>query len=102
MTWNNLYQRARQLGFEVTCQMGTPAERGLAWQRVGSLDQMPGLWAQPVSESTRNLSSEKVVALIAECSPFVGTMICDDAEFCSALAPLRAAVSNPDYGRMPA
>ena len=102
MTWNTLHEKARQLGFEVACHTSSPEGRERSWLRVGSLDQMAGLWAQPVTEDARMLPSERVVALISGCSLFVGTLTDYDADFFSALAPLLAAVSNPDCGRMPA
>lgn len=102
MTWNTLHEKAHKLGFEVACQTPSPEGRDRSWLRVGSLDQMAGLWAHPVTEDARTLPSDRVVALISGCSEFVGTLTDYDADFFSALAPQLAAVSHPEYGRMPA
>ena len=103
MTWTTLHDKALQLGFELVCHVNAAATRpDGSWVRVGSYDQLAELWAQPVTDQARALSAERVAAVISACSEHVSTIGDYDADFHASLAPIRAALDNPDHGRMPA
>lgn len=103
MTWTTLHDRALQLGFELVCHANATTTRPDGqWVRIGSYDQLAELWAQPVTDQARALSSDRIAAIISACSEHVSTIGDYDADFHAALAPVRAALDNPDHGRMPA
>ncbi len=103
MTWTTLHDKAKQLGFELVCHVNATATRpDGSWVRVGSYDQLAELWAQPLTDQARALSSERIASIISACSDHVSTIGDYDADFHASLAPIRAALDNPDHGRMPA
>jgi hypothetical protein len=114
MTWNTFHQKAQQLGFEVACrtrtaegggyvaELSSPPRPDQPWMCVGSYGHAAGLWAQPLTEQARALPPQRVAAMIAGCCEFVGTLADHDEEFQASLAPVLAAVANPEHGRMPA
>ncbi len=103
MTWTTLHGRALQLGFELVCHANAATTRPDGhWVRVGSYDQLAELWAQPVTDQARALSSDRIAAIISACSQHVSTIGDYDADFHDSLAPIRAALDNPDHGCMPA
>jgi hypothetical protein len=103
MTWTTLHGRALQLGFELACHANAATTRPDGhWVRVGSYDQLAELWAQPVTDQARALSSDRIAAIISACSQHVSTIGDYDADFHASLAPIRAALDNPDHGCMPA
>lgn len=103
MTWTTLQDKALLLGFELVCHANAATTRpDGTWVRVGSYDQTAELWAQPVTETTRALSPARIAAIISACSDHVSTIGEYDEDFHAALAPIRAALDNPDHGRMPA
>ena len=105
MTWSTLHDKARAMGFELECHSGADMAatgRGGAWLRVGGFDQGSGLWAQALTPQARELSPERVAAMISSCSEHISTLGDYDADFPASLAPIRAALDNPDHGRMPA
>jgi hypothetical protein len=107
MTWTTLHHKAQQLGFELACHASaaesSPApQRDPSWICVGSYGQMAGLWAQPLTEQARSLAPERVAAIISGCCRHVGTLPDYDEEFHACLAPVLAAIANPEHGRSPA
>lgn len=103
MTWTTLHHEARQMGFELACHATAASSRpDGTWVRIGSFDQLAELWAQPQTEQARALSPTRIAALISACSDHVATIGDYDEDFHAALAPVRAALDNPDHGRMPA
>jgi len=112
MTWTNLHHKAQQLGFELACHASPAAAGGgdqmssapqdRSWICVGSYGQMAGLWAQPLTEQARALAPERVAAMISGCCQHVGTLPDYDEEFHACLAPVLAAVANPEHGLSPA
>jgi hypothetical protein len=63
---------------------------------------MAELWAQPVTAQARALAPHRVAAMISDCCQHVGTLTEYDEEFHACLAPVLAAVANPEHGRSPA
>lgn len=103
MTWTTLHDKARQLGFELKCHASiSPAQHDRPWVRVGSYGEMAELWAQPLTAQAHALAPERVSAMISVCSKHVGTLPDYDEEFQACMAPVLAAVANPDHGRSPA
>lgn len=113
MTWTALHRRAQQLGFKLACHT-RPAEGGghgaesaspphdQSWICVGSYGHMTGLWAQAMTAQARELAPHRVAAMISDCCQHVGTLTDYDEEFHACLAPVLAAVANPEHGRSPA
>lgn len=104
MTWSTLQDKARAMGFELACHENarlTPPG-GDAWFRVGSFAHGAPLWAQATTAQARALSPSRAAAMLSTCSDHVETMGDYDEDFHAALAPVRAALDNPDHGRMPA
>jgi hypothetical protein len=113
MTWTTLHHKAQQLGFKLACHT-RPAEgaghgaelssspHDQSWICVGSYGQMAELWAQPVTAQARALAPHRVAAMISDCCQHVGTLTDYDEEFHACLAPVLAAVANPEHGRSPA
>lgn len=104
MTWTTLHHKAQQLGFQLVCHT-SPAESSShdsSWICVGSYGHMAGLWAQPLTEQARALAPERVAAMISGCCQHVGTLPDHDEEFHACLAPVLAALANPEHGRSPA
>lgn len=103
MTWTTLQDKALVLGFELACHAGASISRDDgSWVRVGSYDQMAELWAQAVTPQARAVPRERIAAIIAACSKHVATLGDYDEDFAASLAPVRAALDNPEHGRMPA
>lgn len=114
MTWTALLHKAQELGFELACrtrtaesggyvpELSSPPGNDRAWLCIGSYGQEAGLWAQPLTPQARTLPAQRVVAMISGCCEHVGTLGDYDDEFQAAMAPLLAAATHPEYGRMPA
>ena len=114
MTWTTLYDKARQLGFELAChtfpvegggnsgEVSSSAQDDRSWICIGSYGQVAGLWAQPLTPRTRALAPDRVAAMISGCCQHVGTLTDYDEEFQACLAPVLAAVAHPEHGRSPA
>ncbi len=103
MTWTTLHDKAQQLGFELACHASAvPAGHDRPWIRVGSYGEMAELWAQPVTAQARALPPDRVAAMISGCCKHVGTLPDYDEDFHAWMAPLLAAVANPEHGRSPA
>jgi len=104
MTWSTLQDKARAMGFELACHenaRSTPPGGG-AWFRVGSYAHGAPLWAQATTAQARAMSPVSAAAMLSTYSEHVETMGDYDEDFHAALAPVRAALDNPDHGRMPA
>ncbi len=103
MTWTTLHDKARQLGFDLKCHASVSSARhDRPWVRVGSYGEMAELWAQPLTAQTQALAPERVAAMISGCCQHVGTLPDHDEEFHACMAPVLAAVANPEHGRSPA
>jgi len=113
MSWNTLSKRAQQLGFKLSYQtraasgggylpeMSKPPEAEGPWLCLGSYEQVAGLWLSPVTDEARSLPRERLVTLMEDSDPFIGSVGDYDAEFFAASAPGRAAVDHPESGMMP-
>lgn len=103
MTWTTLHDKAQQLGFKLECHAAAaPARHDRAWICVGSYGGMAELWAQPLTAQTQVLAQDRVAAMISGCCQHVGTLPDYDEEFQACMAPVLAAVANPEHGRSPA
>ncbi len=103
MTWTTLHDRAQQLGFKLECRAAAaPAGHGRSWIRVGSYGETAELWAHPLTAQAEALAQDRVAALISACCRHVGTLPDHDEEFHAWMAPVLAAVANPEHGRSPA
>jgi hypothetical protein len=103
MTWTTLHDKAQQLGFELKCHAaGGQARDGRSWVRVGSYGEMAELWAHAVTPQAQAMAPDRVAAIISTCCRHVGTLPEHDAEFHACMAPVLAAVANPEHGRSPA
>lgn len=114
MTWTTLQDKAQQLGFVLACRTGSvegkggnagmssPPQQDSSWICVGSYGQAAGLWAQAVTDQARKLPPERVAAIISGCCQHIGTFPDHDEEFHACMAPVLAAVANPEHGRSPA
>lgn len=114
MTWTTLHDKAQALGFELVChtragesgdcvaELSSPPQHDGAWVCVGLYGQMAGLWAHPLTAQARALAPERVAAMISGCCQHVGTLADYDEEFDACMAPMLAAISHPEHGRMPA
>ena len=112
MCWTRLKERAGQLGFDIAFRARygegasvVPEYRGpvdQAWLFIGNYEHAASVWVRPRNDAARCLMRRHVVAMIADCDPFMETVGDYDPEFFAAAAPWRAAAQDPERGRMPA
>lgn len=112
MCWTTLKQRAEQLGFDIAFRVRCGGCAGVMpdfrsptnrdWFFIGNYEHAASVWVRPKNDAARCLMKQHVVAMISDCDSFVEPLADYDLDFFAAAAPWRAAMQDPDSGRMPA